>query len=720
MPRPNGEIGYSFRPDAPDPDNPGRKYEQPCKALGGPGNFLGVYETSPGLLGDACVPLYFVEGVKKALSLVSAYRAAGRELVVVAISGVWNWLSGGPIPDIAGLLVEGRKCGVVFDSDMLRNQGVQGAAERLSEYLLGRGASVRVAYLHDGEDGSKTGADDFFAGGGTVENLEALMRPYDPADFAVVRLERDALLARAVEDLEARLWATSWTSMAGGTDRDVALTLVRAARRYGTLVEGGIRVVKSWGDLLPEAGISKRTLWKSLRRLEERGVLRKDNEGRDPDKAGAFVMRAGVNHYGTGSSEGEQVTEVLRGWHPPGLHSRALRREHLKKAGKREELEKALPMPDLSGRGGLYSPVPRLRWGASARRGRLGLVRDTRRVRQGVREQRLPAVGRLGKLCGAILDVLYAHGGAATVGEIGLSLGIKRPCDFARRHFPVLLEAGLISWEGRGKSKVARLSAGWLERLEAVRESCGEIESDRRVRRSVERQREAYRNRHKVVPDHHPANLDADGWVEDLERLKDGEELVEGEGSGVEDEPSISPLARALGDYLSLNPGDACQRPHWLGAVLWSENLFPGKPTGAEVSAALEELGGEAYRSDLLRGQTQRNLEGASRSHASRGAGSLETARAEEELRKSGPSPDLFALISRVLGPLGRVRMGLLCEVAAEEGFDRSSVSEAVRAMGHRVERLSEYGGEQFVFFAPGGEGEGRRVTLSEREACAV
>ncbi len=230
--RPNGEIGYSFRPDRPDPDKPGRKYEQPCKALCPVGNFLGVYETSPGLLGDPSVPLRFVEGHKKALSMVSAYEAAGRDFVTVAISGVWNWLSNGPIPDIEGLALEGRECWVVFDSDMLTNPDVGRAAGRLSEYLLGRGGKVRVTYLNHLPDGSKCGADDFFALGGTVEELEGLMRPYHPDDFSLVRLERDQKLARAVEDLEARFWGASWGSQAGGTDREVFGVLVRAARRH--------------------------------------------------------------------------------------------------------------------------------------------------------------------------------------------------------------------------------------------------------------------------------------------------------------------------------------------------------------------------------------------------------------------------------------------------------------------------------------------------------
>ncbi len=604
--RPNGEIGYSFRPDEPDPDSPGRKYEQPCKAYGAVGNFLGIYETSPGLLADPSVPLYFVEGHKKALSMVSAYGAAGIGIVAVAISGVWNWLSeGAAIGDMVGLPLEGgRECAVVFDSDMLRKPGVQGAAGRLSEYLLGRGTRVRVAYLSDGADGSKTGADDFFAGGGTVEELEGLMRPYDPEDFALVRLERDGELARTVEDLEARYWRASWGSVAGGTDRQVFGVLVRAARRHGEVVEGGIRVVKSWGDLILEAGVSRQTLRKSLVRLGRRGLLVKDNEGRKAGKAGAFVLRARVDQYGTQVGEGEKATEVLRGWHPTGLHQRVSRREYLRREGKWDDLDAMLEMPKLPSTAGLAFRVPPLRWSAPRSGGRLGTVRDTRMVRAGVRSTRFYGQKRLGKLCGAILDVLDAHGGAATVGEIGTSLGLKKPCDFARRHFPVLLRSGLISWEGRGKKKIARLVEGWLIRLREIREDSGEIEADDLARRRVERQREAYRNRNRNAPDHHHANLDADGWVEDLERLEDASptEASVDVAVDVPPPPPLSPLARALGDYLRLHPDDACQTPYWLSRTLWAYNLYPDKPELAEVSEALEELGGDTYRLGLMRG----------------------------------------------------------------------------------------------------------------------
>ncbi len=376
-----------------------------------------------------------------------------------------------------------------------------------------------------------------------------------------------------------------------------------AARRHGELVEGGIRVVKSWGDLILEAKVSRQTLRKSLLRLEGRELLRKDNGERKAGEAGAFVLRARVDQYGTQGGEGEKATGVLRGWHPTGLHLRDSRREYLRREGKWDELEATLPMPVLPSTEGLGARVPRLRWSAPGSGGRLGLVRGTCKVRAGVRSTRFSGQRRLGKLRGAVLEVLDAHQGTATVGEIGASLGLKRPCDFARRHFPALVAAGLISWEGRGKKKVAVLLEGWLERLEEMRESSGEIEADRLARRSVERQREAYRNRNRIVPDHHPANHDADGWVKELEPLQDV--LGEGEeaAAAVEDVPApLSDLARALGAYLSKHPDDACRTPYWLSRTLWSYDLYPGMPERLEVSEALEELGGEAYLVGLMRG----------------------------------------------------------------------------------------------------------------------
>src|SRR5215204_2619941 len=92
--RPNGSESWCFRPDKPRTDKPGHKYEQPPKDRGGSGNVLDVLPSQRHLITDTNVPVVFVEGTKKALSLITAARQSGEALLVVAIIGVWNWLHG--------------------------------------------------------------------------------------------------------------------------------------------------------------------------------------------------------------------------------------------------------------------------------------------------------------------------------------------------------------------------------------------------------------------------------------------------------------------------------------------------------------------------------------------------------------------------------------------------------------------------------------------------
>jgi hypothetical protein len=201
--RPNGETSWCFRPDRPNPKRLGHKYEQPAKALGGAGNVLDILPSQRHLIADTSCPVIFCEGAKKMLSLVSAAREAGEHVLVVSITGCWNWLHNGgePIPDLLDMPLQGRKAVVMYDSDMLRKVEVQDAARRLAEYLQGRGTRTYVTYLTDAEDGSKVGADDHFARGGSFAELRLLTRRYDPDDFTLVRLSRDEELRAMLADL---------------------------------------------------------------------------------------------------------------------------------------------------------------------------------------------------------------------------------------------------------------------------------------------------------------------------------------------------------------------------------------------------------------------------------------------------------------------------------------------------------------------------------------
>src|SRR5215203_2852800 len=292
--RPNGSTSFCFRPDKPDPDNPGHKYEQGCKSRGAPGNVLDVLPSQHHLIPDTSVPVVFVEGTKKMLSLVTAARKADTALLVVAITGCWNWMADGkPIPDMLDIPLEGRRATVMFDSDMLRKVEVQGAAKRLAGYLQGRGAEVYVTYFEDAADGSKVGADDFFVAGGTFAELRLLTRRYDTQDFALVRLSRDERLAAMIDDLWRTYEAMPASKRGQCADRATIRYLIEGAICGKTTGEG-IVVRAPIRRLSLQTRMGRQAQSNSLARLERDGYLtRIDEPKRKIEKKGAaYVLYA--------------------------------------------------------------------------------------------------------------------------------------------------------------------------------------------------------------------------------------------------------------------------------------------------------------------------------------------------------------------------------------------------------------------------------------------
>jgi predicted transcriptional regulator len=492
--RPNGKTFYVFRPDEPDPDNPGLKYEASCKKLGGPGNVLYVHPGTRHLVDDTSVPVIFVEGIKKALAIITAARAAGVAVLVVAISGVWNWLSNKkPILDMFDIPVEGREVYIGFDSDVFRNPDVSDAARRLAAHLIGRSAVVYLSYLRDRLGGAKNGADDFLADSHTYAEYLATFRPYDARDLQAERLKRSEQMRFKLDDLRRALWASEWKGMGGHSARDVFKVLVDIAPVRGKLHEDGLRVKVSRSELARMANVSTRTLQKAIERLEEMGLIYRDNGNRKQRERGAFVLRANVNHYRKGYANVGEATDVETVTAISGLHLRA----------------------------------PRLRWSSPARKGRRGVVEGTRRVRLSVASRSRPAVKRLGKIRCAILDALDAGGGTRTLKQIADALHRKRRRDIRRRNLPMLEEAGIIVVEGDTVS----LTKNWLEALDEQRRLGGEIDSvgvDGRTesgantitRRRLESGSKAFHNRHRLKPTRHWVNVPgADGHVEDLQRI---------------------------------------------------------------------------------------------------------------------------------------------------------------------------------------------------------
>ncbi len=207
-------------------------------------------------------------------------------------------------------------------------------------------------------------------------------------------------------------------------------------------------------------------------------------------------------------------------------------------------------------------------------------------MRQGPPREARPAVKRLGKIRGAILDALDANGGAMDINELAETLHRKRARDLRRRNLPMLEETGIIEVSEAGD--MVSLADDWLERLEEQRESGGEIQAQELARRRYREKSRAYHNRHKTRPDHHYVNAGADGFIEDLEPA---------------DAPrsEMSPLAAAIRAYLEKNPYHAHEPPGWIGATLWAYDLCEGKPTAAESRAAVEELKAGGHLASVFR-----------------------------------------------------------------------------------------------------------------------
>jgi hypothetical protein len=502
--RPNGQKSWCFRPDRTDPDNPGHRYEQQCKALGGAGNVLGVLPSHRHLIADTRVPVVFVEGIKKALALTSAARKAGVDLLVVAILGVWNWLSDGePIPDMADIPLEGRNATVTFDSDMVRNPDVMEATKRLAEHAEGRGAKAFVTYLEDAPDGSKVGADDFFVAGGTLAQLWMLTRRYDPADFKQVRLSRDQRLCAMLGDLQRTYAAMPAAQVGECSRRAIMRELLVLVEQSGKPTDRGVIVRAPLRPLAVKARLSLEAVRKALRWLEEAGLLERVEEPkRKTERRGAAYLlyaaqcteRALGRQYGTttqGSSKGQEQSA-----------EREAHRNADSYAGVSPARAPSAAVPELR-----HSKVVHT-W---ARRDGRRVVVDS------------DYVYRIAKQRQEVLMYLLENGGEAPEAELLERFGSKRTRlrDFRKRKLSPLigwrysrdketggerrLEVGppLVSCEGG----VVRILPEWREALEEHRKQTGELEDNERQAERYKRQSEAYRNRARRPADKPPSPL---------------------------------------------------------------------------------------------------------------------------------------------------------------------------------------------------------------------
>lgn len=461
-------MSLQVRPDRPRVRN-GKsiKYETPA----GSRCILDIHPSMHTAARDASRTLWITEGVKKGDALTSRGECS------VSLTGVWNWQRAGePLPCWEHVALEGREVLVAFDSDVMVKPEVQLALERLVAFLEGRGATVLVVYLSDAPDGSKVGVDDYLAGGGTVAEMRLMARRYKRAELGMVRLSRDERLAVAAEDLWQRWRRMRTVKQSECTDSCTARELIKRAERGGRILEDGVRVETSVRTLALAIGVSTGGQLSSLRRLEERGFLRPDNEGRPRDKAARYVL---LTEYAQSKQDGKG----------PGTAG-----------GTGEDRERENPPSLTPSDGGVYSArpadtgVPELRWSR--------FIVAWERDKRGRRQYVFDPLTRLGKKRQAILEHMVEAGGVSTMRELMARFAGERtrPYDFKRRTLQMLADAAIIVIESEDISLAGR----WLKALENDRERAQEPGDRRRQAQKYARQREAYRSRKERPADEVP------------------------------------------------------------------------------------------------------------------------------------------------------------------------------------------------------------------------
>jgi hypothetical protein len=454
-------------------------------------------------IGQIDTPVLFTEGVKKADSITSAARRESTDILAVGISGVWNWLSEGePISDMYDILAEDRRVYVCFDSDMFRKPEVMMAAERLAEWLATRGAAVWIVCLPNQPDGSKTGADDFLAAGGTLERLLSLARPFDPEDLRREKLSRDQRLRRYLADLRRQHDELPAKTRGECSRRAAWRACLTVAERHGKPVEDGVLIerlsTRTGAEL---AAMAHMTFARAMGALIEAGRIRRIERKRS-EHTDSYVLIADLR------------AEVLH----DGVWDRAVGQGDTK-TGDDNETHRGVTVP----RAGAPA-VPELRWPYVA------TVRE--RAERGRLREVHEYVDRLGKPSGEIVRFLLKSGGSSTVAELMAVFAGERTRlrDFKRRRLAALTGAvrrcagtplsvgpAVIAVSG----DVVRLVDGWDKALECHRTLGREQDAAFQQKAAHLRQRAAYRARNEAPPGRAPTEDEmAEGREERMKRRR--------------------------------------------------------------------------------------------------------------------------------------------------------------------------------------------------------
>jgi hypothetical protein len=192
---PTGQlVGHQWKPRRPVRNRDGKpmKYASP---KGSP-NRLDVHPRNVAAMPDPTVELWVTEGIKKADALTS------RGLCAIAITGVYNWRSQhGTLGEWEDVQLRGRRVVVCFDADARTNRNVARAMARFGRWLRSRGATVEYLVVPPQVgDTPVKGVDDFFAAGGSVDQLRAAMKATPPDLDSLNDAFTDSRMAETIAD----------------------------------------------------------------------------------------------------------------------------------------------------------------------------------------------------------------------------------------------------------------------------------------------------------------------------------------------------------------------------------------------------------------------------------------------------------------------------------------------------------------------------------------
>jgi hypothetical protein len=138
----------------------------------------------------------------------------------------------------------------------------------------------------------------------------------------------------------------------------------------------------------------------------------------------------------------------------------------------------------------------------------------------------------------------------------------------------------------------------------------------------------------------------------------------------------------------------------------WLEKLEEARERKGEISHAEKQRKDHCKQRQRYRDYLESVKHQASRAardavhqgHKKRKAGLVAIAERAAAAAKAEEQRKAEAFVCDRLRELGRIRLGLLQDVARDEGLDPWSIPRAVEALGYRVERLAEFENERFVF----------------------